>query len=107
MPHYSASKFAGVGLTESIAAEVAKHGVRVNCVCPSGVRSGITLDLLTAHTGVEGDAADTLWTKVANERSPLGVAVEPHDIGEAVVYLCSASTVTGVALPVTAGDHLS
>lgn len=106
MAHYSASKFAVVGFSEALAAEVAKHGVRVNCICPDGVRSQMTLALLKHHTGIEDDEqADALWTKVSSERAPLGLAVEPLHIGEAVVYLCQADTLTGVALPVTAGAH--
>ncbi len=108
MAHYSASKFAVVGFTESLAAEVAKSGVRVNCICPDGVRSDMTLGLLKHHTGIEDDAkADALWTQVSAERAPLGLSVEPSHIGEAVVYLCRADTLTGVALPVTAGAHLA
>jgi meso-butanediol dehydrogenase/(S,S)-butanediol dehydrogenase/diacetyl reductase len=107
MAHYSASKFAVVGFTESLAAEVAGDGVRVNCICPDGVRSDMTLGLLKHHTGIEDDAkADALWTKVASQRAPLGLSVEPNHIGEAVVYLCQADALTGVALPVTAGAHI-
>lgn len=105
MAHYSASKFAVIGFTESLAGEVAQHGVRVNCICPSGVRSGMTLDMLIDRTGIDPSQADDLWTKVAKKRSPLGVSVEPSDIGEAVVYLCRSDAVTGVALPVTGGDQ--
>ena len=108
MAHYSASKFAVVGFTESLAAEVAQHGVRVNCICPDGVRSEMTLGLLKMHTGIEDDGkADALWTEVASQRAPLGLSVEPSHIGEATVYLCQADTLTGVSLPVTAGAHIS
>jgi meso-butanediol dehydrogenase/(S,S)-butanediol dehydrogenase/diacetyl reductase len=102
--HYSASKFAVVGFTQALAAEVAEHRVRVNCVCPSGVRSAITLAALMDQTGVAPESADRLWTKVAAKRMPLGASVEPEDIGEAVLYLCRSDAVTGVALPVTGGD---
>jgi meso-butanediol dehydrogenase/(S,S)-butanediol dehydrogenase/diacetyl reductase len=108
MAHYAASKFAVVGFTESLAAEVAEHGIRVNCICPSGVRSPMTLGLLKEATGIEDERkADAVWTKVSEQRAPLGMSVEPEHIGEAVVYLCSASTLTGVALPITAGDHVT
>jgi len=40
---YSSSKFAVVGFTQALAAEVAKDGVRVNCVCPASVRSEMTV----------------------------------------------------------------
>jgi meso-butanediol dehydrogenase/(S,S)-butanediol dehydrogenase/diacetyl reductase len=108
MAHYSASKFAVVGFTEALAAEVARDGVRVNCICPDGVRSDMTLGLLKQHTGIEDDEkADALWTEVSARRAPLGLSVEPSHIGEAVVYLCQAETLTGVALPVTAGAHMA
>ena len=105
---YAASKFAVVGLTQALAAEVAARGVRVNCVCPSSVRSGMTVGELMDVTGVtEAAEADALWTQVAEKRLPLGRSVEPEDIGRAVVWLCESDMVTGVALPVTGGDGLA
>lgn len=102
---YTASKFAVVGLTQALAAEVAQRGVRVNCICPSSVRSGMTVGELMDVTGLTDSAeADTLWTKVAKKRLPLGRSVEPDDIGRAVIWLCEADMVTGVSLPVTGGD---
>ena len=104
---YTASKFAVVGLTQSLAAEVAGRGVRVNCICPSSVRSGMTVGELMDVTGVTEPAeADALWTQVAEKRLPLGRSVEPDDIGRAVVWLCESDMVTGVSLPVTGGDGL-
>ena len=41
LAHYSASKFAVVGFTQSLAREVAAHGIRVNCVCPGFVRTAM------------------------------------------------------------------
>ncbi len=105
--HYSASKFAVVGFTQALAAEVADQGVRVNAVCPAGVRSEMTLGELREVTGVEDrEKADALWSKVAAKRLPLGRSVEPEDVGRAVVYLCGAGAVTGVALPVTGGEGI-
>lgn len=104
---YTASKFAVVGFTKSLAAEVAKDGVRVNCVCPSSVRSGMTVGELADVVGLDDlGEADTMWTKVARKRLPLGRSVEPEDIGHAVVFLCQADMVVGVALPVTGGDGM-
>lgn len=104
---YSASKFAVVGFTQALAAEVAKDGVRVNCVCPSSVRSQMTVGELADVVGLDDlGEADAMWSQVAEKRLPLGRSVEPEDIGQAVVYLCQADMVVGVALPVTGGEGL-
>jgi hypothetical protein len=51
--------------------------------------------------------ADDEWTELMTKRLPLKVSPSPDAIGEGVLYLCRANSVTGIALPVTAGDHLS
>jgi len=106
LAHYSASKFGVVGFTQALAAEVAGQGIRVNCVCPSSVRTQLSLDEMRRRTGVAADKADRAWTRAAGERLPLRKSVEPEEIGEAVVYLCRADSVTGVALEVTGGEQL-
>jgi meso-butanediol dehydrogenase/(S,S)-butanediol dehydrogenase/diacetyl reductase len=106
LAHYSASKFGVVGFTQALAVEVAGHGIRVNCVCPSSVRTQLSLDEMRRRTGVEPDKADRAWTRSTAERLPLRKSVEPEEIGEAVVYLCRAESVTGIALEVTGGEQL-
>lgn len=104
---YSSSKFAVVGFTQSLAAEVAKDGVRVNCICPSSVRSQMTVGELADVVGLDDmGKADDMWTRVAEKRLPLGRSVEPEDIGQAVVFLSRADMVVGVSLPVTGGEGL-
>ncbi|MAG31952.1 MAG: hypothetical protein CL908_13780 [Deltaproteobacteria bacterium] len=104
---YSASKFGVVGLTQSLASEVASQGIRVNCVCPSFVRSSMSIGEMKSNTGIEDDAkADAAWTRLGESRLPIGRSVEPRDIGEAVVWLCQSETVVGISLPVTGGDGL-
>jgi NAD(P)-dependent dehydrogenase (short-subunit alcohol dehydrogenase family) len=104
---YSSSKFGVVGLSQGLASEVATRGVRVNCVCPSFVRSEMTLSELRSHSGIEDPSqADAAWTKLGEKMGPLGRSVEPADIGRAVVWLCESDMVVGIALPVTGGDGL-
>ena len=105
--HYSASKFAVIGLSESLALEVAESKIRVNCIAPSSVRSHMTLSELMRVTKIDDPArADEVWTKVSKKRLPFGRSVEPEDIGRAVVFLCGAEMISGIVLPVTGGDDL-
>lgn len=88
---YSASKHGVIGLTKSAALEVARHGVRVNAVCPGSVRT----PMLRGFVG--GDEAQL---EQMGRRSPMGRLGEPAEIAEAIVWLLSdaAGYVTGNAL---------
>jgi len=104
---YTSSKFGVVGLTESLADELADRGIRVNCVCPAFVRSNMSIGELMTHSGIsDAEKADAAWTKVGRSMGRLGRSVEPDDIGRAVVWLCESDMVVGIALPVTGGDDL-
>ena len=93
---YAASKHAVVGLTRTVALEVARSGVRVNAVCP-----GFTDTPMVAE-GVEkmGQTQEALVKRVPMRR--LG---RPVEVAEAVSYLCSdaAAYVTGQTLVVDGG----
>lgn len=93
---YSAAKSAYVGMTRSLAAEVASQGVRVNAIAPGWIAS----DML--NQALSGDPARK--AKILG-RTPMGSFGEPEDIGWAAVYLCSpaAKFVTGHVLPVDGG----
>ena len=58
--HYSASKFAVIGLTQGLAKELAEYDINVNAVCPGVVRTPLwepLLDQLSATKGISRDAA--------------------------------------------------
>ncbi|MBA7570201.1 2,5-dichloro-2,5-cyclohexadiene-1,4-diol dehydrogenase [subsurface metagenome] len=94
---YVASKHGIIGLTKAAALTHAKHGIRVNAVCP-----GSTDTPMTAPTG---DNPTFSWAEFAKTHVPLGRQGKPEEVAEAVVWLCSdaASYITGVALPVDGG----
>jgi len=89
--HYAASKAALEAFTRSAALEWAPAGIRVNAIAPGLVdRPGL------AEEWPEGWA---WWQRTC----PLGRAIRPSEVAEAVAFLASSSGVSGVVLPVDGG----
>ena len=96
---YCASKHGLIGLTKSLALEFADAGVRVNAVCPTGVKTPMLAG--TPEEGVD-------WPAVMRAAPWLdgGALCDPEDIASAVAYLASseARRITGIAFPVDGGQ---
>jgi NAD(P)-dependent dehydrogenase (short-subunit alcohol dehydrogenase family) len=103
---YSASKFALIGLTQSLAGEMAGHGIRVNAVCP-----GVIVNTRMRDVAEELNRAQGLPDVNARVQNtiPLKRAGEPHDVAGVVAFLCSddASYMTGQAVNITGGLWMS
>ena len=99
LPAYCPSKTAILRLTEMLAVELGRFGVRVNGVAPTYV--------LTPAVQAKIDSGER-DPEVIRRSNALGVFVEPADVAEVAAFLCSdaARVVSGVMLPVDAG-HLS
>lgn len=97
-PAYSAAKAAITNLTQSVASEYGKHGVRCNAVMPGSVRTQ------NASWEIRVRKDPDVFKKLARWY-PMGRVAEPEDIAKAVSFLGSddASYITGVALPVDGG----
>ncbi|MBI5128323.1 MAG: SDR family oxidoreductase [Rhodopseudomonas palustris] len=98
---YCASKFAIIGMTQSMAIDLAAHGIRVNAVCPG------TIDNTEMRKQADETAA-ALGLPSAAERQhliPLQRLGQPDDIARAVAFLISdeASYMTGQSINVTGG----
>jgi NAD(P)-dependent dehydrogenase (short-subunit alcohol dehydrogenase family) len=94
---YTASKHGVNGLTRSVAVEFAKAGIRVNSVCPAGMKG-------TGFYNRVAAAVPEVTKKIA-EVVPLGRDSDPAEVAEAVLWLCSdaASFVTGHIMSVDGG----
>lgn len=89
---YCASKAAIIGMTRSIAMDVAPSGITVNAICPGHVRTSRTRSLIPA-----AELAMTI---------PVGRYGEARDIAATVVFLASdaASFITAQAIAVDGGE---
>ncbi|MBT2185814.1 3-oxoacyl-[acyl-carrier-protein] reductase [Sphingobium nicotianae] len=91
--NYAASKAGLIGMSKSLAQELASRGITVNCVAPGFIRSAMT------------DALNETQREAILARIPAGTLGEGRDIGAAVVYLASreGGYVTGQTLHVNGG----
>jgi NAD(P)-dependent dehydrogenase (short-subunit alcohol dehydrogenase family) len=81
---YDAAKWGVVGLSKSIAVELALDGIRVNCISPGLLNTNIWRDIQCAAP--DADACREFW----NANIPIGRVIEPAEIGELAVFLLSS-----------------
>lgn len=102
---YVASKFALVGITETMARELGPDGVRVNALLPGAV-SGENMDrILERRALAEGRPAAEIARESYTDKAALQRWVDPAEVGRAALYLASdlSSAVTGESLKVDCG----
>lgn len=94
---YNASKAGLLGLSRTMAFELAPHGIRVNCVSPGFTHTEMT------ESAVPPEMMDYLVNRF--DRVPMGRLVKPEEIAAACAFLASddASAITGIDLTVDCG----
>jgi NAD(P)-dependent dehydrogenase (short-subunit alcohol dehydrogenase family) len=95
VPAYSASKGGIAQLTKSLAIAYSADGIRVNAIAPGWIATPLTAALQNDETRA----------KPILDRTPLKRWGTPHDVAQAVVFLCSGASafMTGVIMPVDGG----
>lgn len=104
LAHYSASKFAVLGLTYTMAIELASHNITVNAVCPGVVET----DMIRREWKWEGDIRGVSPRRARDEdlaEIPLGRLCQPEDVAGVIAFLASkdADYLTGQAINVNGG----
>ena len=109
---YAASKFGGIGLTQSIALELAEYGVRVNAVCPGNLLDSPLLTqgpnaLFKQYARNQGITEEQVRQKYIDQ-VPMKRGCTYEDICNVVVFLASdqSNYMTGQAINVTGGQEM-
>jgi sorbitol-6-phosphate 2-dehydrogenase len=106
---YSASKFGGIGLTQSIALELAEFGVRVNSVCPGNLLDSPLWQesLFKQYAQNQGISEEEVRRKYIDQ-VPMKRPCTYEDVCNVVVFLASdqSSYMTGQAINVTGGQEM-
>lgn len=106
---YAASKFGGIGLTQSIALELAEYGVRVNSICPGNLLDSPLWkeSLFKQYAANQGISEEAVRQKYVDQ-VPLRRPCTYEDVCNVLVFLASdqASYMTGQAVNVTGGQEM-
>ena len=102
---YCAAKHGLVGLTRSLALEVAAKGVTVNAVCPGYTETDIVRDAVANIVAKTGRSAAEALAELA-AGNPQKRLVQPEEVANAVAWLCmpGASAMNGQSIAVAGGE---
>ncbi|ALO06678.1 3-hydroxybutyrate dehydrogenase [Streptomyces venezuelae] len=102
---YVAAKHGLEGLSKTAALEGAPHGVTSNCVSPGYVRTPLVERQVDDQAAAHGIPREQVLSEVMLKDSALKRLIEPEEVAEAVLYLCTpqASFITGTSLTLDGG----
>ncbi|MFO7962333.1 MAG: SDR family oxidoreductase [Desulfobacterales bacterium] len=102
---YGAAKAGIESLTVSMAKEVGKYKINVNCVGPGLVMTSLTRGALRATSGKNGTPEDQLYAYINKKQSALGEPITMSDVTNTILFLCSedARNINGSTIYVDGG----
>ncbi len=102
---YVAAKHGIVGLTKTVALEVAQNGITVNAICPGYVLTPLVEKQIPDQAKSRGISEEAVKRDVLLGAQPTKQFVTTEQIGALAVFLCSdaAASITGAALPIDGG----
>lgn len=102
---YVAAKHGVVGFTKSVALEVVETGITVNAICPGYVRTPLVEGQIADQARVHGMSEEQVVRDVILAAQPNKRFVEPSEVADLVLFLCSESgrSITGSPLPIEGG----
>lgn len=102
---YCAAKHGIIGLTKSLALEVATKGVTVNAVCPGYTETDMTQETIANIVAKTGRSAESARAELVS-RNPQKRMVQPSEVANAVTWLClpASDAITGQAITVAGGE---
>ena len=107
---YAASKFGGIGLTQSLALELATENIRVNALCPGNLLDSPLWvnSLYEQYARNQGITKEEVRQKYIDQ-VPMKRGCQYDDVANAMVFLLSddASYMTGQAINVTGGQQMN
>lgn len=105
---YCTSKIGVIFFTQSLALELAEHGIRVNAVAPGNINTRMLQSVMVKYAQELGVTYDELMAE-ENSKIPLNKPGEPQDIVDAIEFLSSdrAAYITGATLDVNGGVALT
>ena len=107
---YSASKFALIGFTQSLALELAPSRINVNAICPGSVDTQRTQDI-TAAMAPKGKSTQEQYTdylRLRDSENPMGRIGQTSDVARMAAFLASSESdyITGESILVCGGSQL-
>jgi meso-butanediol dehydrogenase/(S,S)-butanediol dehydrogenase/diacetyl reductase len=101
---YCASKFAVIGITQSLAKELAEYNINVNAICPGFLRTPMWDSMLATVAKREGREQEEIWNSWM-EQIPLRRPQTPKDIANLTLFLASevSRNITGESIHVDGG----